>query len=138
MRCTLEIVALHRLSLLGEEPKPEEVKKWGRISTVIPPPPPHISKDVSHNQDDVLIRCDHVADCPCCPVPNELSKPTIEFTKLDPHIEDCTDEEDDNNMASSGLRLSFEHSTSSDVAPVENTSDCTDRTETQDHEHSTF
>ena len=133
MRCTLETVALHRLSLLGKEPKPEEIKKRGRISTVIPPP--HISKEASHNQDDVLMRCDHVADCPCCP---EVAKSTVEFTMLDPHIEDCVDEKDDNIMASSGLKLSLnvEHSTSSDVGP-EDRSDCTD-TETQDHEHSAF
>ena len=64
MRCTLETVALHRLNLLGKEPKPDEIKKrGGRISTTIPPP--HIGKDASRSQDDTLMQCNHVAECAC-------------------------------------------------------------------------
>ena len=132
MRCTFETVALHRLSLLGKELKPDEIKKHGRISMIIPPP--HISKDASHNQGDVLMRCNHVADYACCPaVPNETgAESTVEFTKLDTHA-DCDADQEDKSMASSDLR----HYTSSDVIVV-NTSDYMDRGETQGQRHSVF
>ena len=135
MRCTLETVALHRLSLLGKEPKPEEIKKRGRISTVIPPP--HISKEVSHNQGDVLMRCNHLADCACCPAPNEIGTESIaEFTKLHPHVECSADEVDD----SLDLGCSINHTATTDVNVVPaNTSDCsTDRNETRDHKYLKF
>lgn len=143
MRCTLETVALHRLSLLGKEPKPEDIKKRGRISTVIPPP--HISKNASHSEDDVLMRCNHVADCACCPAPNEIdinTESTAEFSKLVPH-EECRAEQEDESMASSDLGCSFEHSASdsADHDVPANTNDCsTDRNETrgQGHKYSTF
>ena len=68
MHCKLETIALFRLNLLGKEPKPDQIKK--QISTTIPPP--HISKDASHSQDDTLMQCNHVAECACYhPTPKE-------------------------------------------------------------------
>ena len=134
MRCTLETVALHRLSLLGKQPKPEEIRKSGRISTVIPPP--HISKDASHNiLDDVLTRCNHVADCACCPTASETGEEsTVEFTNLETRA-DCDadldlDDQEAESMASSDSRY-----TSSNVVPT-NTSDCIDKDEIQGQKYS--
>ena len=82
MRCTLETVALHRLNMLGKDPKPEEIRKLGKLSTVIPPP--HISKDSSHTNDDTLLRCNHVAECACCPLSEEdEGEGLAEFTPYD-------------------------------------------------------
>lgn len=137
MRCTLETVALHRLSLLGKQPKPEEIKKRGRISTVIPPP--HISKDASHtDQDDLLIRCNHVADCACCPnAPDEIgAESMVEFSNLETHAECDTNQEDGSVATSSDLQC---HSTSSDIVPAADTGDCIDSIEeTQGQKYSAF
>ena len=116
MRCTLETVALHRLNLLGKEPKREDIKKCGRLSTVIPPP--HISKDSSHGHDDTLLRCNHVAECVCCPVLEETEREeSPDFTQYD-------------QMASNSSSKMFERSTSfsSNYRPQENESDSDDNT----------
>ena len=98
MRCTLEIVALQRLNLLGKEPKPEDITKHGRLSTVIPPP--HISKDTSHNEDLVML-CDRVAGSACCPtVPEEVDKDeSVVLSPLDPPKNSCDDGVDDRQMS---------------------------------------
>ena len=96
MRCTLETVALHRLNMLGKDPKPEEIRKRGKLSTVIPPP--HISKDSSHSHDDTLLRCNHVAECACCPLSEEdEGEGVAEFTPYD--------------QMTANSNNSFEHST---------------------------
>lgn len=97
MRCTLETVALHRLNLLGKEPKPEEIKKHGRLSTVIPPP--HISKDASNNHDNALLKqCNHLADCACCPT---LPEDTDQTLPLSPPNESHKDKYIVDNQTSS-------------------------------------
>ena len=125
MRCTLETVALHRLSLIGKQPKPEEIRKSGRISTVIPPP--HISKDASHNiLDDVLTRCNN-HDCTCCSNANETSKKlTVEARA------DCDADLDDQEFKAESMASSDSRHTSPNVVPI-NTSDCIDRDESQGH-----
>ena len=84
MRCTLETVALHQLNLLGKEPRPEELRKQGRISTVIPPP--HIRKDASHIIDEILMQCNHVAECACHPMPEKkiATVKSPDLTQLEP------------------------------------------------------
>jgi hypothetical protein len=134
MRCTLERVALHRLSLLGKQPKPEEIKKSGRISIVVPPP--NIHKDASRIPDDVLMRCNHEADCTCacCPTANETGEEsTVEFTSVETHAEcDADLAKEDESMASSDSRHSVP--TSSNVVPA-NTSDHIDK---EGQKHSAF
>ncbi len=124
MRCTLEKVALHRLSLLRKQPKSEEIKKSGGISTVIPPP--HIRKDASHIPDDVPMRCNHEADCACCPTANETDEETtVEFISLETNKE-CDEDlvQEDESMASSDSRHSMPMS--SNIVPT-NTSDNIDK-----------
>ena len=124
MRRTLETVALHRLSLIGKQPKPEEIRKSGRISTVIPPP--HISKDASHNiLDDVLTRCNN-HDCARCLNANETGK---ELTNLETRA-NCDADLDDQEFKAESMVSSDSRHKSSDVVPT-NTSDCIDQDENQ-------
>ena len=116
MRCTLETVALHRLNLLGKEPRPEELRKQGRISTVIPPP--HIRKDASHINDEILMQCNHVAECACHPVPEKIAtvKPP-DLTQLEPLSENS---ETKYKMPPDLSLSSRTHYTSADSDVIEN------------------
>ena len=101
MRCALEAIALHRLSVLGKKPNQEEIRKKGRISTTIPPP--HIGKD---DESTLCISCGdkyvHIEGCACCPVPSEdggLNESTNSINERGPPEErEITDERCNNYL----------------------------------------
>lgn len=111
MRCTLETVALHRLNMLGKEPKTEDIKKQGgRISTTIPPP--HIGKDTSQNHDDMLMRYNHMEECACYQSLLDTEETARdESSNTDPPTKECEDCSMDNQLSFTNFNILPEHST---------------------------